>query len=74
MLQKDLIDMGIKKNARCILTSLFLLLSLTGCSPSISSKANRQDYTLSHDYSSLAQNERIRFLVFHYRPLITRHR
>ncbi|RQN03846.1 N-acetylmuramoyl-L-alanine amidase [Pantoea ananatis] len=66
MLQKDLIDMGIKKNARCILTSLFLLLSLTGCSHSISSKANRQDYTLSHDYSSLAQNERIRFLVFHY--------
>lgn len=58
--------MGIKKNGRCILTTLFLLLSLTGCSHSISSKANRQDYTLSHDYSSLAQNERIRFLVFHY--------
>lgn len=58
--------MELKSNVGRIVACLFLLLSLAGCSHSISSNGNREDYTLSHAYSSLAQNERIRFLVFHY--------
>ncbi|MDF7788618.1 N-acetylmuramoyl-L-alanine amidase [Pantoea stewartii] len=48
------------------LTGLFCFTALAGCSKETSQRVSMKDYLLDDTHSSAAQNERIRFLVFHY--------
>ena len=51
-------------NFRVALLCCFIFL--TGCSRETPQKSSRKAYFLDETHSSLAQNERIRFLIFHY--------
>jgi len=46
--------------------SLICFTALSGCSTENSQRAKGKNYFLNTSYSSAAQNERIRFLIFHY--------
>lgn len=54
------------KGIKLILTFWFCFSVLTGCSTQTSQRVSMKDYLLDKTQSSAAQNERIRFLVFHY--------
>lgn len=56
----------LKKRITLILTSLCCLTVLAGCSKQTPPYVSVKNYLLDDTHSSAAQNERIRFLVFHY--------
>lgn len=56
----------IKKGIKSTLTCLCCFTILAGCSKEISCRGSEKNYVLDERHSSVAQNERIRFLIFHY--------
>ncbi|MFB4342827.1 N-acetylmuramoyl-L-alanine amidase [Pantoea sp. CS_6] len=55
-----------KRWMKLSLTGLFCFTALAGCSKQTPQRVSIKDYLLDDTHSSAAQNERIRFLVFHY--------
>ncbi|MGX9253658.1 N-acetylmuramoyl-L-alanine amidase, partial [Pantoea ananatis] len=56
----------LKKGRKFPLTCLWCLTVLAGCSTRTAQHGSGKVYFLDRTQSSAAQNERIRFLIFHY--------
>ncbi|NRH23233.1 N-acetylmuramoyl-L-alanine amidase [Pantoea stewartii] len=54
------------KRTNLLFTYAIFFIALSGCSSENSQRAKGNSYFLNTSYSSAAQNERIRFLIFHY--------
>ncbi|MCH9299877.1 MULTISPECIES: N-acetylmuramoyl-L-alanine amidase [Pantoea] len=58
--------MFVNKWSKLLFICLICFTALSGCSTEKSQRAKGNSYFLNTSYSSAAQNERIRFLIFHY--------
>ncbi|KTS72219.1 N-acetylmuramoyl-L-alanine amidase [Pantoea stewartii] len=58
--------MSTKLSAKIFIINFICLIIITGCSNKNSDYRKRQSYAIDKSHVSLAQNQRIRFLIFHY--------